>query len=388
MPRIVIIGDSQTSVTAIETLRANGYSGDITLFCSQGHLPTQADQLASFLAHDIKEAQVFIKLDKFFKQHQVEVIVNEKITRVSTKRHQLTTENKTHVSFDQLLITDLPVVAYPPIKGHQKESVFNTFQFSAVKNLVKNLHEIDNAVIKVTNLDGFNFACALSRKEKEVVMLTPKEGLLSHLFDEETSMLLKQIVEAKGIRVVYDDIDEILGDTAVKAVRLESSKVIEAHAVIFDNVSPDLKILQETELLGDGVLKTDEFSQTAVPEVFATGSAVHGFGLTSIEMMAYGQAAAMNMLNIKMNAQLPRLIVHDFGIKICDGFYGGIVRLPDGGREHMRFDGPSNIYKKIFLDADKLVGAVWMNAVGDKDRISQALHASMVLPAGQEDQFL
>ncbi len=388
MSKIVILGDSQTSISAIETLRASGFDGEIVLFCSQGVLPFDGDLFAAWVAKDVKEAQVHLKLDKFFEQNKVAVIANEKLTRISTKRHQLTTENKTHVAFDKLLITDLPAVAYPAIKGCQKEGVYNTYHFPSVKHLTKTLHEIDNAIVKVTCLEGFEFGCALSRAGKEVVMLAPKEGLLSSIFDEETSMLLKQIVEAKGIRVVYDDIDEVLGDTNVKAVKLESGKVMAAEGVIFDNVTPDLKILQETDLLVDGVFKVNEFHQTTIDGIFATGTALSGFGLIKDQLIMQGKDAALNMIEPKHKLEMPQLIVRDFGTKVCDGFYGGILRLPEGGKEHMKFDGPSNVYKKIYLDNDKLVGAVWMNATLDKPRVVKALQDAQFLPAGQEEQFL
>ncbi len=388
MSKIVIIGNSPASVTAIETLRANGFSGEIVLFCAQGVLPYAQEVFPAWVAKDVKESQVFLKLDKFIQEHKIALIANEKLTRISTKRHQLTTENKTHVAFDQLLITDLPAAAYPSIKGYQKEGVFNTYLFPSVKHLTKTLHEIDNVVVKVSRLDGFEFACALSRADKEVVMLAPKEGLLSSIFDEETSMLLKQIVEAKGIRVIYDDIDEILGDTQVKAVRLESGKVMAAEGVVFDNVTPDIKILHETDLLIDGVFSVNASYQTAEERVFAAGNAVVGFGLTHQELSAYGKAAALNMLHPGSGTERSGLVVRDFGAAICDGFYGGQLRLPEGGREHMKFDGPSNIYKKIYLSSDKLVGAVWMNAMADKPRVVKALNEQQILPSGQEDQFL
>lgn len=388
MSKIVIIGNSSASIAAIEALRVNGYNGEIVLFCAQGLMPYAQEVFPAWVAKDVKESNVFLKLDKFCLEHHVSVVANEKLTRISTKRHQLTTENKTHIAFDQLLITDLPGVAYPPIKGYQKEGVFNTFLFQTVKNLTKTLHEIDNAIVKVTRLEGFEFACALSRAGKEVVICAPKEGLLSAIFDEETSMLLKQVVEAKGIRVIYDDVDEILGDTQVKAVRLESDKVMAAEGVIFDNVCPDLKILHETDLLVDGVLKTDTSYRTSVEGVFATGSAVMGFGLIDQELSVFGKAAGLNMLHPDTSTESQGLIVRDFGHKICDGFYAGQVRLPDGGREHMKFDGPSNIYKKIYLSSDSLVGAVWMNAIGDKPRVIQALSGRQNLLAGQEDHFI
>ena len=53
----------------------------------------------------------------------------------------------------------------------------------------------------------------------------------------------------------------------------------------------------------------------------------------------------------------------------------------------MKFDGPANIYKKIFMVDDHLVGAVCLNALGEKDKVQKALAQKLSL-AGIEEEFL
>ena len=61
--------------------------------------------------------------------------------------------------------------------------------------------------------------------------------------------------------------------------------------------------------------------------------------------------------------------------------------MQEGGREVMRFDGPSNVYKKIYLLNDRLEGAVWLNAMNEQEKVKQALIEKIVLTSS-EDQFL
>ena len=69
------------------------------------------------------------------------------------------------------------------------------------------------------------------------------------IFDEETGLLLKQILEGKGIRVFSENaIEEILGDVEVKAVKLKSGKVLASDAVIFDEAKADMRMLSEPTL--------------------------------------------------------------------------------------------------------------------------------------------
>ena len=68
-------------------------------------------------------------------------------------------------------------------------------------------------------------ACALSQLKKEVTVVSAGAGLLPDIFDEETGLLLKQILEGKGIRVFSENaVEEILGEGEVKAVKLSQAR--------------------------------------------------------------------------------------------------------------------------------------------------------------------
>jgi len=376
MSKILIIGNSLAAISAVEEVRRQDSSVEMTLFCPEGVLPYNRYFLSALVARDVRESHLFPKHEKFFHEHNVQLVLNESLARISTKRRQVTTENKTHLPYDKLLLTDLSAVKLPQVKGHHKKGIFDALRLTAARDLIKHLPFADNMAVSVTNFAGFDMACALSRLGKEIVVLSPPGGLLGEIFDDETASLLKQIIEGRGMRVITDEIEEILGDAEVKAVRLNSGKVMAAEAVIFDEVSADLKILSEAGLL-----------EQKDPDVFICDAVLGGFDLSPEELIEQGRCAAANMLNAGAMTYQPPLVLRDFGHRVCDGFCGGVLRLQESGREHMKFDGPSNIYKKIFLLNDRLVGAVWFNALSDKDKVRQALAQKLSL-AGAEEQFL
>ncbi|MBI4308776.1 MAG: FAD-dependent oxidoreductase [Candidatus Omnitrophica bacterium] len=376
MSNILIVGNSPAAISAIEHIRRTEVSSAITLFCPEQVLPYDRCFLPSLVAKNIKESQVYVGHEKFFQEHKVNVMLNESLTRISAKRKQITTANKTHVPFDKLLLTDLPAVQLPAVKGHHKKGIFNACRLSEVKDLVKQLPFIDNIIVPVANFAGFDMACALSRMGKEVAVAAPA-GVLGGIFDDDTSALLKQMVEARGVRVFIDSVEELLGDAAVKAARLKSGKVIAAQAIVFDDVRPDVRLLEDSGLTDNGRIAVGEFFNTAAPDVFACDAALGAFDLLPQESARQGICAAANMLELGSMVYEPPTLLREFGAKICDGFCGGSVRLQEGGREHMKFDGPRNIYKKIFVLNDGLVGAVWLNALEDKDKVQQALAQKM-----------
>ena len=345
MSKILIVGNSMAVNGAIENIRKEDEQSDITLFCTEGAFPYDRLTLPSFIAGQIKESQTHPLTEDFFKKHHVNVIASEKLSRISFKRRYLTTENKTQINYDKLLIADLGSLMALSVKGQQKSGVFDCSLLSSVKKLIKYLPFTDTVFVMVTNMQGFNTACALHGLGKEVIIITSDNGLLSSFLDDETGALLKQIVENKGIRVVMDNtIEEILGDSEVKAVKLQNGKVVAAQMVVADFLPLDWRLAEE--------------GNSAYQKIDDNYFAIH----------------------------LPLKSAH-FGFKVLDGFCTGFTKLPQGGREYLKFDGPANVFKKIFAQGDLLVGAVLFNASSHEEQILKTINEHVPV-AGQEEALL
>ncbi len=330
MSKILVVGNSLATIKAIEDIRQKDKDSDISLFCSEGMLPYDRFTLPSFLAGQIKEAATHILSENFFKEQRVGVVANEKLARISSKRKYLTTETKIKIDYDQLVIADLGCVMPLSVKGHQRQGVFDCTLLSSVKKIVKYLPFADTIFVMVTHMQGFNIACALHGLGKEVVIVVSEDSLLSNFLDDETSALLKQIIENSDIRVITDNtIEEILGDSEVKAVKLQSGKVLAAQMVIADSLPLDWRLIdQESDY------------QKIEEEYF----------LRSLPLKPY-----------------------HFGFKVLEGFCMGLTKLPQGGREYLKFDAPQNVFKKIYAQGDLLVGAVLFNASTYEKKISKII---------------
>ncbi len=342
MPNIVIIGNGVPAISAIETIRADDQESPVTLLCPEGVLPYDRALLAGYLAKEIKEQDLHPKQGSFFKERGVDIVLNEQLSRVSTKRKYVGAESKRQFPYDRLLVTDLGAVHGPDIKGRGKEGIFDGTHYKSIEALGRHIPFVDNAVVCVSNFLGLNMACALKMLGKEVSVVSAGAGILPDIFDEETTMLLKQILEGKGLKVMAGNaVEEILGDGEVKAVRLRSGKVIAAQAVIFDDLKAD------TRVFSDGL-----------PE--------------GVDMAAVDQ---------------PPTGAHDFGLKVLDGTCAGMVRLTEGGREYMQFDGPDNVYKKIFVQDGRLIGFVLFNAAFAKEKLLRDLLEGKEVAQTQEQLF-
>ena len=326
--KTLVVGNSLDVLPIVENILHK--DEEVTLFTTEGVLPYDRSMLPALVAGTITEQQIYTTSQILLAENRPQLVTTESLARISVKRRYLTTENKTQIDYDHLVVVDTGQLILPQVKGHQRTGVFDCWRLSSIKALKKHLPFADSVTVVVSKPQGLNMACALSSLKKEVTVVSLGPGLLPDIFDEETGLLLKQILEGKGIRVFSENaVEEILGDLEVKAVKLKSGKVLACDTVIFDEAEVDLRMLSEPAL--------SDPDQIALEASFRTSA-------------------------------LPAAPLH-FGLDVLDGFYAGWTKLPEGGREYLKFDGPQNIYKKIYAHGDHLAGLVIFNAPQDNERL-------------------
>ena len=346
--KTLVVGNSLDVLPIIEHSLSAEKGKEITLFTTEGVLPYDRAQLPHLVTPHVHEHMLFKTSEVFLASYKSELVTGESLNRISVKRRHLTTESKKQIDYDGLVLVDTGHLILPSIKGHQKTGVFDCWRLASIKALKKHLPFSDSVIVLASKIQGLNMACAINHLKKEVTLVSQGPGLLPDIFDEETGLLLKQILEGKGIRVYNDNaIEEILGDADLKAVRLKSGKVLAADTVIMDEAKVDIRMLSEPTLTEDDQIVIDEsFKPSLMP--FAP---------------------------VK------------FGLDVLEGYYAGCTKLPEGGREYLKFDGPQNIYKKIYVHGEHMVGFVIFNSPKDNERLLGILQRQDNI-TGKEEEII
>ncbi|MDE2028614.1 MAG: FAD-dependent oxidoreductase [Candidatus Omnitrophica bacterium] len=344
--KTLVVGNSADVLPIIGHIQAQGQL--VTLFATEGVLPYERRLLPDMLAGSVSEESLFTTSKALLAKHQPTLVTQEALNRISVKRRYLTTAKKAQIDYDRLILVDTGELILPAVKGLQRTGVFDCWRLTSIKAMQKYLPFMDSVIVPATRIQGLNIACALSQFKKEVTVVSSGLGLLPEIFDEETGLLLKQILEGKGIRVINENaVEEILGEAEVKAVKLRSGKVLACEAVIFDEAKADIRMLSEPTLTHeDKICIEDCFKPPVMP-----------------------------------------LMPASFGFHVLDGFYAGWTRLPEGGREYLKFDGPQNTYKKIYAHGDHLAGMVTFNASPDNERLLEILQRQDNI-TGKEEEIL
>lgn len=369
MRNIVFIGNSLANVKAIEEIRKNDNESNIVLVTTEACYPYGRDRALSFLAREIKEKQVFEQPETFYRDHQVRVITGQAVTRFNFKRCQVFLENKEQLTYDILILADIATPRLPDIKGHHKSGVYQAVRLSDIKSIGDQIPFADTIVVQVSSLVGFLTACALLRHTQNIVVCTSSD-LLPGVIDQQSSDMLRQLMEASGVRLMLDNpIEEILGDSDAKAVRFRSGKVLASEMVILDDVRLDMRPLQETGLGFTDLERPLSRLKSNFPNVYWVDAVLNAFAVnacqhyTELRPVLENQGIALAR-EISGDAAQDEAVLTwtKFQIRNLNGFWVGNARIVPGGCEFSSFDAESNVYKKIFTQNGVVTGAVVFNA--------------------------
>ena len=102
----VIVGAGLAGAKAAETLRAEGFTGSITLIGDEPHRPYERPPLSKgYLQGSSKRDEVFVHPEDWYRAHDVTLRLNTAVDRIDRGDHVVVLTDGSSVSYDKLLLT-------------------------------------------------------------------------------------------------------------------------------------------------------------------------------------------------------------------------------------------------------------------------------------------
>ncbi|MFH1458869.1 MAG: FAD-dependent oxidoreductase [Candidatus Omnitrophota bacterium] len=370
MKHIVIIGNSAAGVSAAEAIRKIDSNVKITIFTDEHYPAYYRYLIADMLTQKFNEKDVYYKQKGFYDNLGVRVEYGKKIEKVVPVRNYIMLLDKTKISYDCLVVATGKKMKLPrEFKGANKHGVIGFDSIENVRDILELLPITNTVSVWGGNIAGLTAACALSQKINiEVKLILGKQGLLPGIVDARGAELIIEKFKAKGIEVISDtEIVEVFGDTDVKAVKLDTGKVIGCGILIVDKyLVPQTKILQESEIAISPGIIVDKFLRTNVPSVFAAGDVIACTGeekswqralfqgeIAGYNAMMFLKETTEQMIEYKEVQVVKKLEFFDLPLTSS----GIINKFQDDNLEELIFAPPEIIsYNKIILRDSKIAG--------------------------------
>ncbi|HKR12569.1 MAG TPA: FAD-dependent oxidoreductase [Pyrinomonadaceae bacterium] len=305
--QFVIIGAGGAGYVAAQTLREEGFGGNVVMITREDRLPYDRPNLSKDYLHGHAEPEWMpLRPREFFDQHDIELLLGREVTRVDARARTITFESGETMEYDALLVATGGAPVRLNIPGSDLKNVCVLRSFADSDSIIETAKHARRAVVVGASFIGMEAAYSLRERGLDVTVVAPSREPFEVTLGNEIGSLFRKLHESHGVRfklgsIVYG----FEGSHNVEAVTLDNGERIETDMVVIGaGVRPVTHFLEGVELDESGGVVVDSRLRAA-DGLYAAGDIVNFADARTGERMRIehwrtalqqGRAAARNML--------------------------------------------------------------------------------------------
>jgi NAD(P)H-nitrite reductase large subunit len=373
----VIIGNGPSAISAMRAIREVDLRSKLTVVSDEPYLNYSRPLISYLLSKKIEKDKMLFCQENFYKENQVQLILDKKAKRLDIKKKEIILSNKERIPFDRLLIATGGTPIVPEVKDRDLFGVFTFTKLQDAEEIARYIryNKVKEAVIVGGGLIGLKAAEALIELKIKVTIVELADRILSATFDKKASSIIESALEKIGGKLLTNNtVVEIKSkDKKASEVILRDKKRIRAELVILAiGVRAEIELVKGTSIKTNKGILVGNFMQTNIKDIYAAGDCCEAkdslLGISrpiAIWPVATGQGkvAGYNMAGVKKEYSGSFTMN---SMELC-----GIPTISVGqtyperkGYEVLEhFDKDKPMYKKIVLRDNRIVGAIFVGEI-------------------------
>ncbi|OGD94151.1 hypothetical protein A2697_04765 [Candidatus Curtissbacteria bacterium RIFCSPHIGHO2_01_FULL_41_44] len=280
----LIIGGGAAGTTAAGVIRTLNPNAKITILSGENYRLYSRVLLPNYIRGEITREQLFLKNPMWYRENQIELVGNSKAAKLIPDQKKVELANGETFLYKKLLIATGASPIRLNVPGADLENISYMWTIGDADTIIEAAKTAKRGVIIGGGFIGLEFAHSFKEKGIETVILEGAPYYWGTRLDEKSSRVLRNLLEANGIKVVAgDQVQEFEGRTlkrVVGTVKTKSGKKYEADLVgIGIGIRNDLEWLNDSGMKIDGGIVTNEYLETSIPDVYAAGDCVSFYDL-------------------------------------------------------------------------------------------------------------
>ncbi|XP_060554576.1 apoptosis-inducing factor 3-like isoform X1 [Ruditapes philippinarum] len=308
---VVIIGGGPASVACVETLRQEGFQGDITICTKDKYIPYDRIKLSK--AMDIKPDAIALRNADFYKSNDITVKTDCEVKSVDTSNKSVSFVDGSSSKYDTLMIATGGQPRVLPIPGVDLQNVFS-LRTPDDANKIAEAANGKNVVIIGSSFIGMEVAAYLADKAKTLSVVDIIKVPFQLALGEKVGGVLQKMHEEKGVKFHFEaGIKEFIGQNGKlsEAVLSNGTKIPADVAILGVGVVPATAFLKDSgiKMTDRGFVPVNENMATDQADVYAAGDIVEfplfTVGGTNVNIQhwqmahAHGRTAAYSIMGKK-----------------------------------------------------------------------------------------
>lgn len=287
---VVIVGASHGGHQSILELLKRYDDVDIKLFEAGDFVSFMSCGMELYLENsvtDVNDVRNFAPSD-FKNDKNVAILNNHQVTKINADKKTVTVINtqdnsQTEYPYDKLILSSGVTPKSIPVPGNDLENVYLMRGYDWATKIKNKLEDsnVKNITVVGAGYIGIEAAEASVKAGKNVTLMDVIDRPLGTYLDSEMTDILTKHLEEKGVKVITSaNIKEYVGSDKVTAVKTDKEEIPSDVVIQAAGVQPNTDWLKGTVDLDDrGWIKTNEYLQTNLPDVYAIGDATLAYSI-------------------------------------------------------------------------------------------------------------
>ncbi len=273
--QIVIVGAGQAGLQIAESVRAEGFLGEVVLLGKERHAPYQRPPLSkAWLAGETADDRLTIRGPDFFVAKKIDLRVGVEVARIDIAGRRLVMADGSPLSWSGLALATGARARRPDLPGAELPHVRVLRDFEDAKEISRRLDSATNIVIIGGGFIGLEVAAAARKRGCATVVIEALDRLMARAVTPRISAFFADLHRAHGVGLVFG---EQVAEISATGVRTASGAFFPADLVV----------------LGVGAVPNDELAAAAGLDV-SRGIVVDDCGRTSEkDIVAAGDCAVL-----------------------------------------------------------------------------------------------
>jgi 3-phenylpropionate/trans-cinnamate dioxygenase ferredoxin reductase subunit len=273
MERIGVIGAGQAGVQAVASLRAEGFTGALTMVGDEPFAPYQRPPLSkAYLAGDFARERLFLKPESFFAEARCELRLGARASAIDRVAKTVRLATGEALPYDRLLLATGSRVRKLPLPGADLPGIHYLRGIEDVDTLRGDFRPGARFVVAGGGYIGLEVAAVARKLGLDVTVIEAADRVMARAVSPHLSHFYEAEHRAHGVTFVLQATAQSFeGMTRVEAVKTNAGTTKADVVLVGVGIVPNVELAQAAGLACDNGIVVDETAATSDPDIFAAG---------------------------------------------------------------------------------------------------------------------
>lgn len=278
MSHIVVVGAGHAGVQLADSLRTEGFSGQVTVIDAAAGLPYQRPPLSKDYLKSTDDADLLpLRARKFYHDKDIDLIEGDPVVSIDRHGHTVTLASGSELHYSALVLATGARHRRLDVPGVDLDGVCRLRDAADAARVRSELDRARSVVVIGAGFIGLELAAAALDRGLDVTVVELGSRVMGRAVSTHISDHIRAAHTARGVRFVFDrTVTALEGDgPRLHSVVTDDGARYRADLVVVGvGVLPEDSLAAEAGILTDDGIVVDEYLRTNDDSVWAIGDCV------------------------------------------------------------------------------------------------------------------